>query len=1138
MVALRDGRRIAIVQEGEVRRIVRRLACADQEERAERVAALELVQKAAPTGLIPIARVGVAGDRIEIFEALVEGFSLGAAIDIVRRHVSVNVALAIAFDVVRALAGLHGLKRKGSDRGQLVHGHLDLDSILISTRGETIVMGLEGARGDQKRDVEAVMSVVQELLATRAVSPQGRGLLERLAQLQFNTAAQLEGAIKLYLERQNPKELSAKRTRFSSGVIGELGGPAALAVDRPQTIEEGEDSTVVFEQVPSNLLSGDTSETKPASGLLGSAEPWRDVTGEPWPDAPSPAPGDDSWKTLEPAWANQLGGWAAQPDPLDPWRLESNLAPPEDPTALDAEAIEIDVVEDLAENETTDASMSVRAGLMGKAAPPQDRVKKSHVMVGDYRVVASIGRGGMGEIYLARRVDRVPGELVALKVLGLQESGDDAALDMFMDEAAILAQIDHPNVLQVVDFGKAHGRYFLATEYLEGRPLVRVMIEAYAREAGLDYPAVAAIGADAAYGLYAAHTTRASDGRPLAIVHRDVSPQNIFVTYQGVAKVIDFGVARAAERMSRTAVGLVKGKAAYMSPEQAEGREVDARSDVFSLGICLWEMTAGKRLFKRDNDYDTLLAVQLADIEPPTRVRGNPDAAFDEVILKALERDRDRRTASARQLATQLVDYAASKGVKERAGRMIDLMVRLFGETAKKEVELIRSIEARSATLEEAEALRELSGVTGHGQRSGLEALDHFGKEEEPEDPHETASVLASVERLKAEREHKPSSKPNAPMDEQPTRRLPDDIASLSNDTIEGSSSAGIPILEADLEEVKSDHGQRGGSPSMALERAHTKPRSGPQPSGPIPSLTDTGDRVPTTLLGEKRRRNRRALAVLGLASVGSVALGAYLSYEPKHEKPSLVGGRVAVTTDTVTRELAPEPRFQASERAEALEAAPRQALAPAKTSTVSFADMLEELKANGIHVRASEGTHLVPDAVGGTVILDEKGEITRLESEQARGFIITSHSELKTAVTWVGSVDDGPWYARPLSVNDCPTTVRIHPSGVGLRYGGEEILLPHGGGKLRDVSLTPPAQADRLEVEPLGLSLGREDEARIAPHCEIGWWGKHVVLRRLPLGKYTLKWFGEGVSQTATLDVSVDQVTGGELVRTSSVPR
>ena len=160
---------------------------------------------------------------------------------------------------------------------------------------------------------------------------------------------------------------------------------------------------------------------------------------------------------------------------------------------------------------------------------------------------------------------------------------------------------------------------------------------------------------DAAYGLYAAHTCRALDGKALGVVHRDISPQNIFVTYQGVAKVIDFGVAWAVQRMSKTAVGLVKGKAAYMSPEQAEGRDVDARSDVFSLGICLWEMAAGKRLFKRDNEFDTLLAVQAADVEPPTKVRGRPDPELDKIILGG-PRKRSRYPYFKRKRASAPID--------------------------------------------------------------------------------------------------------------------------------------------------------------------------------------------------------------------------------------------------------------------------------------------------------------------------------------------------------------------------------------------------------------------------------------------------------------------------------------------------
>src|SRR5262249_13964816 len=191
-------------------------------------------------------------------------------------------------------------------------------------------------------------------------------------------------------------------------------------------------------------------------------------------------------------------------------------------------------------------------------------------------------------------------------------------------------------------------------------------------------------------------------------VHRDVSPQNIFLTYQGITKVIDFGVARATQRVSKTAVGVVKGKAAYMSPEQTEGKEVDARSDVFSLGVCLWEMAAGRRLFKRDSEYETLMAVSTAPIERPTTVRGKSNPALDRVIRGALTRNRDKRTQTALELATQLADFAAQHGFKEPRESIVQLMQRLFGNVAAEERALIRSLEARAATDEEADSLRRL----------------------------------------------------------------------------------------------------------------------------------------------------------------------------------------------------------------------------------------------------------------------------------------------------------------------------------------------------------------------------------------------------------------------------------------------
>jgi serine/threonine protein kinase len=1129
-------------------------------ERARRKVVLDAIAAAKVQGLNPIGGCRVDGDRIEVREAYVEGFTLGAAIEAVRRHMSVNVALAIAYDIVRALTQLHKLRPAGASAATVIHGRLELDQVLISSLGETLLLGIDGVEGDAQRDVDSVMLIVQDLLATRAASAQGGALLERLAQLQFTTAQQLEGAVRLYLDRQDPAELLARRARFTSSVLAELGGAFSVEDSLPELeaaklepVRDDEDSTVL-EPVPSILLRADTNESAP-TGILGEADPW-DEADSARPNTVDSVP-EAAWKSLEP-WANQQAPWGEQ-ESMNPWKVDATLDHLEDPTHDEAS---LPPDPDPEPEEATDASSEaldeVRAALLASAAVPPDRPKKAHVMVGDYRIVASIGRGGMGEIYLARRfVDGAPGALVALKVLSLTDVGDETALDMFMDEAAIMAQIDHPNVLEIVDFGRSQGRYFLATEYLEGRPLVRVMIEAYAKEKGLDYATIAAIGADAAYGLFAAHTARSPEGKPLNVVHRDVSPQNIFVTYNGVAKVIDFGVARATERVSKTAVGLVKGKAAYMSPEQAEGASVDARSDVFSLGICLWEMSAGKRLFKRENDFDTLLAVQTADVEPPSRVRGMPDPVFDQIVLDALRRDRDARTQTARDLAAQLVDYVSTKAKGERSGRMMDLMMRLFADVAKQEHKLIRSLEADTATGAEVDALKRVSGVLARieGKRADLVALDDFGTSPTADLPSKAPGVLEAVRRLNAERvgpESQPRSAPIRPesvtpvveIDAAPTRRLTP-TPSPSNDpsvlaSAEGElSGVAIEIDDSDFENVGEP-----SKPGVKLElhreppsRADTGPISG---QGVVPIIHDGKDRVPTTVL-EGRRPWVKVAAGIGSLAVVALGAAALLRSEEDERKPPSVADPVdlrSVAAPPPVDEKPPPAIEPIVFRLREPRTATVSRLAEVETSTPTFERMKKDLEAKGLKLEASEGTLLAPDGAGGSVILDGRGAITRLTVGRTKGFLIASGSELMTSVTWVGSIDGGEWSARPLTINDCRATHRIFESGIGVRYGGEEIVLPHGGGKLRDVSLHPPPLADRLEVAPLGVSFGRRDEERSAVHCKVGWWGKRVVLRRLPIGKYTLHWIGEGVSQSARLEVLADRVAGGDAVGTSSAAR
>lgn len=393
-----------------------------------------------------------------------------------------------------------------------------------------------------------------------------------------------------------------------------------------------------------------------------------------------------------------------------------------------------------------------RAAVLASAAPAAPDQAEGPTKFGAYDLLTSIGQGGMGEIFVASRNDGNWRELVALKVLLPEANRNHSFVAMFMDEASIMSKIDHPNVLKVYDFGKEAGSYFLAMEYLQGQSLARIIIEAWKRFGHLTFRDVALIGAGAARGLHAAHTATNRQGEPLNVIHRDVSPQNIFVTYAGIPKVIDFGIARAAERITATSAGIFKGKAAYMSPEQIESSDIDARSDVWALGVCLWEMTTGRRLFAKPNQFDTLTAVQDAPIDTPTEVAGKTDARLDEIIMSALSRDHQSRTPTARALEVALTDYLRELGEPAQEAQTVALMKDLFGTDAEQEKKLLQGLERREKT--DAFALRRLSGisqvasaekaVTIAGRVSDIEDLDQLETHQSKRGPIPTPAKLRS----------------------------------------------------------------------------------------------------------------------------------------------------------------------------------------------------------------------------------------------------------------------------------------------------------------------------------------------------------------------------------------------------------
>jgi serine/threonine protein kinase len=301
--------------------------------------------------------------------------------------------------------------------------------------------------------------------------------------------------------------------------------------------------------------------------------------------------------------------------------------------------------------------------------------------LGGYELVRPIAQGGMADIYLARRVG--PGQFeryVAVKVLSEARAADPEARAMFLDEARLVALLNHQNIAAVLDVDVASGKHYLAMEYVHGTDL-RALLAAAQGAGGLPpYEASVAIACAAAAGLDHAHRRVGTDGRPLRLVHRDVSLSNIMVGYDGAVKVVDFGIATTTIASVHTCPGVVRGKASYMSPEQCLGDRVDHRSDVFALGVVLYELTTGARCFHGKTDFDRMLAVVRGEYVPPSELVANYPGALEQVIRRALASDPDRRLASAAALIEVLERVAVDQGWATGPGAIARAMRGLFGD--------------------------------------------------------------------------------------------------------------------------------------------------------------------------------------------------------------------------------------------------------------------------------------------------------------------------------------------------------------------------------------------------------------------------------------------------------------------------
>ncbi len=279
---------------------------------------------------------------------------------------------------------------------------------------------------------------------------------------------------------------------------------------------------------------------------------------------------------------------------------------------------------------------------------------------GKVRPLAVLGQGGMATVYLA--ASEGPGgfaKLVVLKELRSELANELEFCEMFLDEARLAARLNHPNIVQTYEVVEGQGQFVIVMEYLEGQPLSTVRARML-RDGRLTLADHVRIIADMLDGLHAAHEAKDWDGRPLGVVHRDVSPHNVFVTYEGQVKIVDFGVAKAATSLQQTGTGIIKGKIAYMSPEQALGRTVDRRADIFAAGIMLWEAVAGRRLWKELPDATIVHFLDTGAIPSLTDVVPDADPALVRVCARALAPLPDDRYWTAAEMRADLEVFLAA----------------------------------------------------------------------------------------------------------------------------------------------------------------------------------------------------------------------------------------------------------------------------------------------------------------------------------------------------------------------------------------------------------------------------------------------------------------------------------------------
>ncbi len=310
-----------------------------------------------------------------------------------------------------------------------------------------------------------------------------------------------------------------------------------------------------------------------------------------------------------------------------------------------------------------------------------DELKIAGQRFGKYVLIDRIAVGGMAEIFLARQ-EGLEGfeKTIVIKRIRPHLSSQKAFVNMFLNEAKLAAQLNHPNIVQIYDLGKINESYFIAMEYIFGRDMRRIIPKADGM--GIPFPMVYAlkIASSVCEGLYYAHQKTDMYGNALHIVHRDVTPENIFVSFDGTVKILDFGIAKAANQIEQTRAGEIKGKLSYMSPEQCTGKVLDQRSDLFSLGVVLYEWITGFKLFTGESEVAILKSITDGKIYPPSYFKADVPEAVEHILMKALDKERDKRYQTAWDMQYDLDQFLSQYEFTPSNIHLANFLKQLFSD--------------------------------------------------------------------------------------------------------------------------------------------------------------------------------------------------------------------------------------------------------------------------------------------------------------------------------------------------------------------------------------------------------------------------------------------------------------------------